>query len=513
MLRILTYSCGLSLCLVMLAGRTSAQQTEGRWAIGLSGGVNMWFNDLNERKIGPGGAVSLRYGISPVFSLGLMAGMEELKSNQDPLLAGYPYTYLKLNGFPGSLSAWIHLSPGSSFAPYLRLGAGVLAYNRKTHGGMYAPDDQLHTAFVVPVGIGFEAYTSRNFAVGVDVGYSTMPDAVDIFENSSMDGYASARLGLTWFPGSGDEDDLDGDGLTGGQERRLGTDANNPDSDGDGLSDGDELRQYQTNPLRSDSDSDGLTDGDEVIKFKTNPSRFDSDGDNLSDGDELQKLNSDPTRVDTDGDGLTDGDEIVRLKTDPLKVDTDGDGLSDWDEVKSYRTDPANPDSDGDGIIDGEEVSKYRTNPLKVDSDAGGLIDGAEIIRGTNPLNPLDDVVKETIVLERGKTVILQGINFASGSATLTRDSQDMLESAFAALVTNPSIRVEIAGYTDNVGSRAANERLSQRRAEAVKTWMVARGISASRLTVRGYGMRNPIDTNLTPDGRARNRRIEFHVK
>jgi len=116
-------------------------------------------------------------------------------------------------------------------------------------------------------------------------------------------------------------------------------------------------------------------------------------------------------------------------------------------------------------------------------------------------------------VLERGKTVILQGINFASGSATLTRDSQDMLESAFAALVTNPNIRVEIAGNTDNVGSRIANERLSQRRAEAVRTWLVARGIGAGRLTARGFGMSNPIDTNLTPDGRARNRRIEFHVK
>jgi outer membrane protein OmpA-like peptidoglycan-associated protein len=145
---------------------------------------------------------------------------------------------------------------------------------------------------------------------------------------------------------------------------------------------------------------------------------------------------------------------MVRLKTDPLKVDSDGDGLSDWDEVKSYRTDPTNPDSDGDGIIDGEEVSKYRTNPLKVDTDAGGLIDGAEIIRGTNPLNPLDDVVKETIVLERGKTVIMQGINFASGSATLTKDSEETLEKAFVALVANPDISLEVAGYTDNVGSR-----------------------------------------------------------
>ena len=217
--------------------------------------------------------------------------------------------------------------------------------------------------------------------------------------------------------------------------------------------------------------------------------------------------------MDTDGDGLSDGDEILRLKTDPLKVDSDSDGLSDWDEVKSYRTDPANPDTDGDGIIDGEEVTKYKTNPLKVDTDGGGLIDGAEIIRGTDPLNPKDDVMKETIILERGKSLVMDGINFTTGSATLTRESEDILERAFTALAANPEIKLEIAGYTDNVGSKTANEKLSQRRADAVRAWFVAKGIAANRLTARGFGMKDPIDTNATPEGRAKNRRIEFHVK
>ncbi|MBK7258204.1 MAG: OmpA family protein [Ignavibacteriae bacterium] len=265
-------------------------------------------------------------------------------------------------------------------------------------------------------------------------------------------------------------------GLTNGQERRLGTYPENPDSDGDGLPDGEEVKRYRTNPLRTDSDSDGLSDADEVVKYKTDPIRFDSDGDGLSDGDEILKYSSDPTRVDTDGDGLTDGDEILKLKTDPLKVDGDSDGLSDWDEVKSYRTDPANPDTDGDGIIDGEEVTKYKTSPLKVDTDGGGMIDGAEIIRGTDPLSPKDDVVKETIILERGKSVVMDGINFTTGNATLTRESEDILERAFTALAANPEIKLEIAGYTDNVGSKAANEKLSQRRADAVRAWFIAKG-------------------------------------
>jgi outer membrane protein OmpA-like peptidoglycan-associated protein len=496
----------------MLQG-ASAQSTQGRWAFGLSGGGNLWINDLNQQKVGPGGTLFIRYGLAPVFSIGLSGGMEGLKAGQNPALADVPYTYLKLDAYPLALTGWFHISPGSSFSPYIRIGGGTMAYHGKTVNNAPAPDDKMRATLIIPVGLGFEAFASRNLSFMFDAGATSMANTLDFRDNSSPDGFLSARLGIVWYPGSGDGDDPDGDGLTNGQERRLGTYPGNPDSDGDGLPDGEEVKRYRTNPLRTDSDSDGLTDSDEVAKYKTDAIRFDSDGDGLSDGDEILKYSSDPTRVDTDGDGLTDGDEILKLKTDLLKVDSDGDGLSDWDEVKSYRTDPANPDTDGDGIIDGEEVTKYKTSPLKVDTDGGGMIDGAEIIRGTDPLNPKDDVVREPIILERGKSVVMDGINFATGSATLTRESEDILERAFTALAANPEVKVEIGGYTDNVGRASANEKLSQRRADAVRAWFIAKGIAAGRLTARGFGMRDPIDTNATPDGRAKNRRIEFHVK
>jgi outer membrane protein OmpA-like peptidoglycan-associated protein len=215
--------------------------------------------------------------------------------------------------------------------------------------------------------------------------------------------------------------------------------------------------------------------------------------------------------LDTDGDGLTDGDEVLKYHTDPLKVDTDGDGLSDWDEVKTYNTDPTKADTDGDGLTDSDEIKKYRTNPLKADTDGGGVNDGVEIQRKTNPLNPKDDM-KETIILEKGKTVILEGVNFASGSATLSYSSEKTLEKAYDALVASPEIVVQIAGYTDNVGRVDANQNLSARRAQSVKSWLVRRGIPANRLTTVGKGMRDPIAPNDTPEGRAQNRRIEFHV-
>ena len=458
---------GVSLCALLLLEGAAAQNVDGRWALGVLGGGNIWVNDLSQKKIGLGGLLSIRYGLSPVFSVGLTGGYEVLKSGQDTPLPGLSYSYLHVDAYPVALQGYLRLYPSSSFSPYVRFGGGMMIYSRKTVGGAPAPDDQQHTTYIIPVGLGIEAFTSSNFAIDVDLGAANFSDALDLRETSSPDGYLSAKVGFHWFPGRSDGDDDDSDGLTNGQERRLGTNPLNPDTDGDGLSDGDEVRIYHTNPLRADTDGDGLNDGEEVLKFHT----------------------------------------------DPLKIDTDGDGLSDRDEVKVYHTDPLNPDSDGDGIVDGEEVMKYHTDPLKADTDGGGLIDGAEIIRGTNPLDPKDDVLKDTIILERGKAIVLPGIKFLSGSATLTRDSENMMERAYAALLTNSDMKVEVAGYTDDVGSRISNEQLSQRRADTVRSWLIAKGIPGSRLTAKGYGLRDPIASNGTPDGRAQNRRIEFHVK
>ncbi len=504
---------GVGLCALLLMGGAAAQNVEGRWAIGALGGGNVWINDLNKTKFGLGGNLSLRYGLSSFFSVGLQGGYEVLKANQDPAVPGLAYSYLHVDAYTIALSAFLRLAPSNTISPYVRFGGGMMLYKRKTTGGSPAPDNLQHTTYIIPVGLGLEAFTSSNFALDVEVGATNFSDAVDLLGSSSPDGALAVKVGFHWFPGRSDSDDDDNDGLTNGQERRIGTNPNNPDTDGDGLTDGDEVRKYHTNPLRSDTDGDGLSDGDEVMKYHTDPTKYDTDGDGLSDGDEILKYHTDPLKADTDGDGLSDGDEVLRYHTDPLKVDTDGDGLSDYDEVKVYKTDPLNPDTDGDGLSDGEEVLKYHTDPLRADTDGGGMIDGAEIIRGTNPLDPKDDIVKESIILERGKTTVMQGINFLTGSATLTRESERMLEQAYAALVANSDLKMEIAGYTDDVGSRVSNERLSQRRAEAVRAWFIAKGIGGSRLTALGYGMRDPVESNKTAEGRAKNRRIEFHVK
>lgn len=488
-----------------------AQNTQGKWALGFHGGVNIWFNDFNKTIISPGGEFMLRYGVHRYVSLGVTGGYEVFKSQQSPAFSPL-YDYFRLDAIPAAFQVWVHPVPGRRVSPYLYAGVGGMFYKRKDFANNFVPQDKYYNTIIVPAGVGIEIFVNKKIAVTLEAGYRLMDDKTDYYTHNKGDGWGTGKAGINIFLGSGDADDDDNDGLTNGEERKLGTNPENPDTDGDGLKDGEEVKRYKTNPLQTDTDGDGLSDGDEVFTYKTDPAKSDTDGDGLSDGDEVLKYRTDPLKLDTDGDGLTDGEEVSKYNADPLKVDTDGDGLSDWDELKTYNTDPTKPDSDGDGLTDSDEIRNYHTNPMKSDTDGGGVNDGVEVQRRTNPLNARDDVMKETIILEKGKTVILEGVNFASGSATLAKSSEKTLEKAYNALIANPEIVVQIAGYTDNVGKPDANDNLSARRAQSVKAWLVKKGIPTNRMTTVGKGMRDPIAPNDTPDGRAQNRRIEFHV-
>jgi len=420
--------------------------------------------------------------------------------------------------------------------PYLYGGFGV-SKDIGVSGSDFLP--------MVPFGLGFQTRIGSQMLLEVSGGYNlSLSDKLDGRDRSSSslnsitnekhDGYAGFLIGLMFTRGSNENADSDKDGLTNKFEEELGTDPKNPDTDSDGLNDGAEVNQYKTNPLKDDTDGDGLIDGAEVKQYNTDPLKTDSDGDGLNDGAEVNQYKTYPLNADTDGDGLNDGAEVnqhktdplkadsdgdglndgaeIQYKSDPLKTDTDGDGLSDGAEVNQHKTDPAKADTDADGLSDGDEINKYKTDPIKSDTDGGGMADGAEVKIGTNPLDPKDDITS-TIILEKGKKVILKGVNFAFNKATLTADSKYILEEAYKALVANPDIQVEISGHTDNVGSDAYNQDLSLRRAQSVKNWLVQRGIAANRMKTVGKGENEPVASNNTDEGRAENRRIEFYVQ
>jgi outer membrane protein OmpA-like peptidoglycan-associated protein len=110
------------------------------------------------------------------------------------------------------------------------------------------------------------------------------------------------------------------------------------------------------------------------------------------------------------------------------------------------------------------------------------------------------------------KIAEIPGPNFDFNKATLTPAGKGKVADAAKVLKDNPTIHVEVGGHTDSIGSDAYNQKLSERRAQTVATELEHDGISASRLTVRGYGKRKPIADNKTAEGRARNRRVELIV-
>ncbi|UOO83182.1 OmpA family protein [Uruburuella testudinis] len=105
-----------------------------------------------------------------------------------------------------------------------------------------------------------------------------------------------------------------------------------------------------------------------------------------------------------------------------------------------------------------------------------------------------------------------ESVTFATNSATLSTAAQDALTRAAQTLVQYPDTTLTVAGHTDNTGSDAINEPLSQRRAQAVAGYLNQRGVATSRLSTVGYGSRQPVASNATAEGRAQNRRVEILI-
>ena len=110
------------------------------------------------------------------------------------------------------------------------------------------------------------------------------------------------------------------------------------------------------------------------------------------------------------------------------------------------------------------------------------------------------------------QTIIVRAVDFEFNKTVLTEPARETLDQVASALSTQPELRVEIQGYTDSIGSDAVNLNLSQRRADAVKTYLISKGANGSTLTARGYGKAMPVASNATKEGRAQNRRVAFEV-
>ena len=114
--------------------------------------------------------------------------------------------------------------------------------------------------------------------------------------------------------------------------------------------------------------------------------------------------------------------------------------------------------------------------------------------------------------IEIGGKVVLQNIFFATNKFDLQDESRTELQKLIDFLTQNPKLKIEVSGHTDNKGTMQANQVLSENRARSVYQYLIANGISADRLSFKGFGQTQPIASNDTEDGRSQNRRTEFKI-
>ncbi|MDH3271131.1 MAG: OmpA family protein [Gemmatimonadota bacterium] len=360
----------------------------------------------------------------------------------------------------------VYAVPLSSWL-YPLIGVGGV-YNR--YEGFFEENDWAGSGLV-----GFKAYlTDRlSFRSDVSADYAWAP-----FNDGATVGGSAVDSHLNWT-------------LNAGLSIDVGT-GRARDTDGDGVRD--RLDACASTPLGVRVDSAGC--------------RVDGDGDGVFDEDDLclttpRGVRVDPQgcRVDSDGDGVFDEDDRcsatpvgVRIDDSGCRVDTDGDGVFDEDDRCS-------------GTVAGVRVD---ASGCRVDTDGDGVFDEEDRCAATLVGTQVDATGCPVLFEPETTVVVLEGVNFETGSATLTAGAREVLDRVARSLIGNPDIRVEVGGHTDSTGSLALNLALSQERAEAVAAHLALRGVASSRMEARGYGPERPIAGNDTASGRAMNRRVEL---
>jgi OOP family OmpA-OmpF porin len=234
---------------------------------------------------------------------------------------------------------------------------------------------------------------------------------------------------------------------------------------------------------------------------------------------------------DTDGDGFYDPSDkcptVPGVAPDGCPPpDTDKDGF--LDPVDKCPTEPGiapdgcpDRDPDKDGFLNPDDQCPTVPGvapdgcPDK-DPDKDGILNpddkcpnDPETKNGYEDTDGCPDEIPEVVQKFTG---VIQGIEFDFGKATIRARSKPRLDEAAQVLIDHPSLRIEISGHTDNVGTAERNKQLSGDRANSVRDYLASKGVDASRITTRGAGPDEPVAENKTAAGRQKNRRIEFKI-
>ncbi len=361
--------------------------------------------------------------------------------------------------------------------------------------------------------------------------------------------FVNLRTGINW--NFGRNNDNDGDGIPNkldkcknkyGSIKLKGC----PDKDGDGIIDiEDDCKNEKGKPCTKgcpDIDKDCIADKIDSCVNDSGSVRLNGCPDKDKDGiaDKYDSCPNEPGLAKFDGCPDTDGDSVIDKNDEcPSQAgsienkgcpDTDGDGILDKDDAcpteKGLKKFGGCPDTDEDGVMDkldscinDKGSAQYNGCP---DTDGDGIIDkkdkcpqeaGTEANFGCPILAPIDtNLVVLTVEEKKVLNEAFSNLEFETGTSKIKESSLNSLAELAILLQAKTMYKLKISGHTDNAGKAAANLKLSQARAKAVKDFLVTKQVEAPRMIALGFGSKKPIANNKTAEGRQKNRRVEFQI-
>lgn len=490
----LLYTVGL---LFTMVGFTFAQTTDRKVAIGLNAGLSDYHGELNQKWFNTDGAfrghagINIHGSLNRFWAIGFDATMGGLGRHVSPDDIGKYNRGFRTDMVQATLNARFKFNNGSwlkensPFQPYVFFGTGLANY--------FEDDDKLvvdGTDWVGTLGLGFNLMFSESFGINYTGRYFyTSRDYRDgVSAGTYNDQYMIHTAGLVFLIGKPKDTDMDGV----------------PDSK-DKCSDTPSGVQVDAFGCPLDKDGDGVPDYLDKCPDQAGLSNFGG-------------------CPDRDNDGIPDAQDkcpdIAGVASAQGCPDRDGDGIEDskdkCPDLKGTAQHNGCPDTDGDGVIDPEDkcpnikgLPQFQGCP---DTDGDGIpdhLDKCPTIKGVKENNGCPEIKEEVKkVFEKA----LKGIQFETGKAVIKKTSNGILDNIVTIMKMNPDYMLNIFGHTDNVGDDAMNMELSDKRAEAVKNYLVSKGVDAKRLESKGFGETEPKSTNDTAAGRAENRRVEFTV-
>lgn len=432
------------------------------FTLGLKGGTTTYFGDVKDLELTPYAGLSLELWFAQKYGIGLLGYNSIIQGQKDEY-------YFETNIYWLAFVFKYRPLAKNVVSPIMTVGVEGHHFNPLDGDGQKLPSNENNSykreGIGIPLGAGVSFFFRENLSIDLEGLYHlTFLDYLDdLAQGSANDSYLSVYVGISFHFGK--PKDTDGDGII----DREDLDPLRPE-DFDGFQDTDGAPDL-------DNDKDGVPD--KVDKEPMIP----EDRDGFQDEDGAP----DP---DNDGDGILDTED--QAPNDP----------EDFDEFQDKDGAP-DPDNDADSILDINDECPGTDETVAAGQNTMETFNSYEDDDGCPDKKP-------EIAVEKGESIVLEGVYFALGRADLTANSRFILDKVVRTLKGNPKIEVEIRGHTDNTGGYQLNMRLSQQRADAVKIYLMNQGIDAARIRTIGFGPEHPIAPNTTAEGRAKNRRIEF---